>query len=191
MWPKGRQNIRFDALSRHIKPTEECTILDYGCGLAHLKEYLDSQGFHANYIGVEIVPDFIDVARIKHPDTVFYLVDESGFTSLEVHHVVISGTFNIIEGNRDDHWASVKDRILKLFSRCTKSLAVNFMSDHVDFVQDHAFHISPGEVIDFVRRSVSRRFTLDQSYMPYEFTVVAYRDTHILNPENVFVGRHE
>ena len=186
MWPKGRQDLRFRALTKHVDPDSPCTILDYGCGLAHLRDYLLAHGYRATYLGADIVPEFVEAGRQKHPESTFILVTGDGDTGTKVDHVVASGTFNIVEGDRDSHWSAVRGALVRLFERCASSLAVNFMTDQVDFQQDGAFHVSPAEVADFVSHALSRRFTLDHSYMPYEFTVVVHRDDRILRPDNVF-----
>lgn len=184
--PKGRQETRFRSLTRHISTEENGTILDFGCGLAHLKDYLDEHKFGAGYHGVDVVPEFIERCRTKFPLATFELLNEDGYSGPIVDHAVVSGTFNLIEGNRRSHWNSVKNAILQLSSKATKSIALNFMSDQVDFVQSNAFHVSPMVITDFVRSSISRRFVLDQSYMPYEFTIIAIKDQAILRPINIF-----
>lgn len=186
MWPRGRQELRFRALTRHFDASTPYTILDYGCGLAHLHDYLIAHGHQAAYIGADIVPEFVEASGQKYPGSSFFLIKGDGDVGIEVDHVVVSGTFNIIEGDRQVHWDTVRGALVRLFKQCRSSLAVNFMTDQVDFQQDEAFHVSPAEVVEFVRRSLSRRYTLDHSYMPYEFTVVTYKDDRILRPSNVF-----
>lgn len=138
------------------------------------------------YIGADIVPEFVEASARKYPESTFILVETDRDVDIDVDHIVASGTFNLIEGEYSAHWSAVREALIHLFSRCSISLAVNFMTDQVDFQQDEAFHVSPAEVVDFVRRSLSRRYTLDHSYMPYEFTVVAYKSERILRPNNVF-----
>jgi len=186
LWPKGRQDLRFWALTRHFDAAKPYTILDYGCGLAHLHDYLIARGHRVAYIGADIVPEFVEASGQKCPGSSFLLVKGDGDVGIEVDHVVVSGTFNIIEGDRQVHWGAVRGALVRLFKQCRLSLAVNFMTDQVDFQQDEAFHVSPAEVVEFVRRSLSRRYTLDHSYMPYEFTVIAYKDEQILRPSNIF-----
>jgi hypothetical protein len=60
------------------------------------------------------------------------------------------------------------------------------MTDDVDFVQDGAYHVAPDDVLSFVRQTMTKRLQLDQSYMPYEFTVVAFRDDAIVRPDNIY-----
>ena len=41
MWPRGRQELRFNALTKHFS-NNNFSVLDFGCGLGHLKSYLDN-----------------------------------------------------------------------------------------------------------------------------------------------------
>jgi SAM-dependent methyltransferase len=187
LWPKGRQDLRFRALVQHVSIESPCSILDYGCGLGHLKDYLQTHGYQARYLGADIAQEFVAAATQKYPDASFSLIKGNGDVGIDVDHVVASGTFNIVEGDRDTYWNSVKEILARLFRHCRTSLAVNFMTDQVDFVQESSFHVAPSSVIEFVKHSLSRRYTLDHSYLPYEFTVVAYKEQRILRPGNTYL----
>jgi hypothetical protein len=95
-WPKGRQDLRFRALTRQIDPAEPCSLLDFGCGLAHLKDYLDQHGFRVDYTGADIVPEFVDAVAARHPGARVMLLDDPAALTERYDHVVASGTFNIV-----------------------------------------------------------------------------------------------
>ncbi len=186
LWPKGRQRLRFEALTRHIRGNG-FSVLDFGCGLAHLKDELDSRFSSYRYIGADVVPEFVAAVRNKHPDAVIHLVRNPGELVESVDYVVISGTFNIIDAESSAIYLSFVQATLKhLFSLCRISLSVNFMTDRVDYKQPGAHHVNVESMYHFVRDELSPRLQLDQSYMPYEFTVVAYRDHNIVRPQNVY-----
>jgi hypothetical protein len=103
--------------------------------------------------------------------------------------VLISGTFNIVEGDIDAHRKRVEEALIHLFKLSRISLAVNFMTDEVDFMQADAYHVSPESVMSFVRHNLSRRLRLNQGYMPYEFTVIALSDDSVVTPDNVYSPR--
>lgn len=185
-WPRGRQQLRFDALTRHISG-DGFSVLDYGCGLAHLKPYLDTRFSRYQYCGADLVPEFVEAASRKYPDSQVRLVRSHDELSETVDHVVISGTFNIIEGgNAATYLAQVQDALAHLFGLCRASLAVNFMTDQVDYVQDGAHHVNVEEMYRFFRDHLSPRLLLDQSYMPYEFTIIALRNRGIVRPDNIY-----
>lgn len=186
LWPRGRQALRFDALTRHF-PDHGFSVLDYGCGLGHLKAYLDQRYGPYEYRGVDLVPEFIDAVANKYPDASVSLIQAHGDVSTPVDHVVISGTFNIIEGDdRDAYVDKVQASLVHLFNLARVSLSVNFMTDRVDFVQPQALHMNVEHMAEFVRRHLSPRLRIDESYMPYEFTLVALKDHEIVRPDNIY-----
>ncbi len=186
LWPRGRQNLRFNALTRHFTGNG-FSVLDYGCGLAHLKAYLDQRFARYEYYGADLVPEFIHAAAAKYPDANIQLVRSHADVSTTVDHVVISGTFNIIDGiDRTAYVERVEAALSHLFGLARVSLSVNFMTDRVDFVQPQALHMNIEEMMNFMRRHLSPRLQVDESYMPYEFTIVVLKDSDIVRPENIY-----
>lgn len=189
LWPKGRQDLRFETLTQEINPHKHVSILDFGCGLAHLKDYLDKYGFNIDYTGVDVVPEFLELARKRQPDGNYVLVEDVLSLSTRYDYVLISGTFNVVEGNIEAHKQRVEAALNHLFKMTRISLAVNFMTNDVDFMQANAYHVSPESVLSFMRQNMTRRLKLDQSYMPYEFTVIAFSDDSVVTPDNVYSPR--
>jgi len=186
LWPRGRQTLRFNALTRHFNGNG-FSVLDYGCGLAHLKAYLDQRFDRYEYHGADLVPEFVHAAAAKYPDANIRLVSSHTDVSTTVDHVVISGTFNIIDGvDRTAYVERVEAALSHLFGLARVSLSVNFMTDRVDFVQPQALHMNIEEMMNFMRRHLSPRLQVDESYMPYEFTMVALKDGDIIRPENIY-----
>ena len=186
MWPRGRQSLRFDALTRHFS-NDQFSVLDYGCGLGHLKDYLDERFNHYEYHGADLVPEFVQTVMTKHPEAKVQLVQSHEDVSTPVDHVVISGTFNIIDGS--DQVAYVKliqAALIHLFELTRVSLAVNFMTDRVDFTQPQNLHMNVEEMMNFMRRQLSPRIRVDEAYMPYEFTIIAFKDSTIVKPNNIY-----
>lgn len=185
-WPRARQDLRFHALTNHIRG-EGFSVLDFGCGLAHLKPFLDLRHTKYRYIGVDLVSEFIGAARLKYPAADFRLLSDHRDFVDRIDHVVASGTFNIVYGGgAEAHKVNVRSALTHLFSLCQRSLAVNFMTDQVDFRQPNAHHESVEDVYRFLRTQLSPRLILDQSYMPYEFTAVVFKDSEIMRPDNIY-----
>jgi SAM-dependent methyltransferase len=186
-WPKGRQVERFDALTSHFNKNETFSVLDFGCGLAHLKEYLSYRYKSFNYIGVDVVDDFINSNKKKFSDSEFITPDELFHNNQLYDYVIISGTFNILyQEDVDKHKMYVLNLLSKLFQKTNKYISVNFMTDQVDFIQEKSFHINPIEVYDFFRNHLSKRILINQSYMPYEFTITVWKDDFIIKPDNIY-----
>jgi cyclopropane fatty-acyl-phospholipid synthase-like methyltransferase len=186
LWPRGRQGLRFDALTRHFSGND-FSVLDYGCGLAHLKAYLDQRFERYQYYGADLVAEFVEAVKVKYPSAVVQLVQSYDDIATPVDHVVISGTFNIIDTtDHADYLDYVRAALVHLFSQAQVSLSVNFMTNRVDFMQNQALHINASEMADFIRSNLSPRLFLDESYMPYEFTLVVFKDSEIVRPDNIY-----
>jgi hypothetical protein len=186
MWPRGRQTLRFDALTKHFSG-EGFSVLDYGCGLAHLKAYLDQRFSRYNYYGADLVPEFVSTVAAKYPDAKVQLVRSHVDVVMRVDHIVVSGAFNIIDGDdRAAYVERVQAALLHLFGLARVSLAVNFMTDRVDFTQPQAVHMNVEAMMDFMRQHLSPRLRVDESYMPYEFTLVVLKDSEIVRPDNIY-----
>lgn len=186
LWPKGRQDLRFGALTGHIA-ADGFSVLDYGCGLGHLKDFLDRRFSTYSYRGVDIVPEFLDALRKRHAGAQVRPIRSHADVTETVDHVVISGTFNIVVGDSAEAYLGVVySALAHLFRLCRVSLAVNFMTDRVDYRQEHTHHVNVEQMYRHVRDQLSPRLTLDQSELPYEFTIVAYKNSTIVRPDNIY-----
>lgn len=186
LWPKGRQDLRFEALTRRIRE-DGFSILDYGCGLAHLRDYLAQRFARFDYTGVDVVPEFVAACRAKYPGSRFIEAGAAALPSESFDYVVLSGVFNIrYLPDPTRHQEMVFETLAALWRRVRRSLAVNFMTDRVDFRQEGAYHQDIPALLAFARERLSPRFVLDQAYMPYEYTLTLEADTEVLRPENVY-----
>jgi len=188
LWPKGRQDIRFFALIKHIPLNSSFSILDFGCGLAHLSEYLTSTGRSFDYTGADIVPEFILSNKERYPKGVFINIKDVEDIQQQYDYIVASGTFNILYvNNKQEHTQIVFNYLTHLFNKANVYLSVNFMTDKVDFMQKEAYHQDLNSLIEFVQSKLSKRIIIDHSYMPYEYTITVFKNQEIIRPENTYV----
>lgn len=187
LWPKGRQAERFSALTKHILKTGQFSLLDFGCGLAHLKPYLDTYYKDVAYSGVDIVSAFLAINRDKYPQDTFYSIESVNDIKDSYDYIVSSGAFNILYApDNVKHQEMVFEILAALFEKTRISLSVNFMTDQVDFVQPGAYHQNILSLYQYITSKLSKRILFDQSYMPYEFTVVIWKNQTINRPENIY-----
>jgi len=187
LWPKGRQDIRFRALTKCIDKKSEFTVLDYGCGLAHMKEYLNNYFLNVSYTGADMLKKFLDISKSKYPESNFYHVQMPDELDQSYDYVLSSGTFNILYTSDQKKNRDFIFKILEqLYRKTNIYLSVNFMTDNVDFKEEKTYHQNVTEIYDFFVENLSRRLILDQSYMPYEFTLTAWKDQNIARPEHVY-----
>ncbi len=175
LWPKGRQELRFRALTRHIERTGGFSLLDYGCGLAHLKPFIDSRYHDVAYTGADAVQAFVDACAKKF-SMPFVHAEAPGDVPGRFDYVVSSGAFNLLyEPEEAAHRTRVFEMLAALFDKAETFLAVDFMTDAVDYRQPRAYHQNVGDVYRFACDHLSRRLVIDQSYLPYEYTLTVWK----------------
>lgn len=189
LMPKGRQDVRFASMCRHMR-SSDFSVLDFGSGLGDLARYLHSHFGNVRYTGVDIVDEFVAAASKAYPADRFEKLVDFRNLAETFDYVVIAGVFNsLYSENEDTHKRYVFDVISHLFALTNDYMSLNFMTTAVDFKQAGAYHQNPVELCEFVSRHLSSRWILDQSYMPYEFTLTIFRDAEILRPENIYSVR--
>jgi SAM-dependent methyltransferase len=188
MTPKGRQSLRFRALDSLLLSKEKVKILDYGCGLGYLYQYLLDKGANVEYSGVDITPAFVDACTLKFPKgPTFKLIEPDSILDERYDIVFASGVFNY--KTNENETISKKyayDRIKSLFDISSTALVCDFLSPFVDFKQDQAQHFTFEEIANFCACNLTRRFVLSHDLLPYEFTLLAYSDDRISRPENIY-----
>ena len=117
---KEAQELRFKTLIEHFN-MESSILLDVGCGLGSLAEYIDNQNINLYYIGIDIMPEMIERAKaktFKNINPQFMTLDFFGNSNIEKEfdYIYSSGIFNLNLGNNDKF---LKDAI-KLFLIATR-----------------------------------------------------------------------
>ena len=186
--PKGRNNLRYRAIDQYLVK-DDISVLDYGCGLGYLLEYLTSLNLNHNfsYTGYDILPEFIKTCKNKYPKGTFNLISENDDFHEKFDIVFASGVFNIKSHDLDiDSKEYAFNRIKKLFSITNEVLICDFPSQYVDYKQTDAQHFDVQELLDFVSNKLSRRFILRHDLLPYEMTVVVHKNNSIIRPDNIY-----
>lgn len=184
--PKGRCHLRFRAIKEQVNKNG-VKILDYGCGLGYLYDYLSKTKFSFEYTGIDIVPQFIDSCKLRYPKACFDLIDPTRPICGEYDIVFASGVFNLM--THDSEIISKEyalERIEYLFSITNKILVCDFLSSLVDFKQSKAQHFSPSEIVEFCSNKLSRRFKLRHDLLPYEMTLIVWKNDEIHRPDNIY-----
>jgi SAM-dependent methyltransferase len=184
--PKGRSHLRFRAIKEQVNKNG-LKILDYGCGLGYLYDYLSKTKFSFEYTGIDIVPQFIDSCKSKYPKACFDVIDPTRPICGEYDIVFASGVFNL--KSHESEIISKEyalERIEYLFSLTNNILVCDFLSSLVDFKQPKAQHFSPSEILEFCSNKLSRRFQLRHDLLPYEMTLVVWKNDEIHRPDNIY-----
>lgn len=172
-------DTRYGVMLDLLRGSEPATVLDLGCGAAHLYEYLLARGApHVRYSGLDLSPAYLALCRSKHPHVTFFECDVlSDSCAVPVHdYVLMNGIFNY-KGrfSFDEMWDYCRKMLLKANGLAVKGFAFNAMSKHVDWERDDLFHLPLDTVAEFLHRNVSRFFTVRHDYGLYEYTVYVYK----------------
>jgi SAM-dependent methyltransferase len=173
---RSTQEKRFEILCE-IGNLDGSAILDLGCGTGHLASYLKQKGLNFDYTGIDLVPEVLDAGRLKHPEYQFMTPTELDRNTM-FDYVLISGTFNnLIEDNRTFY----QEKLKQYFNHTRIGLAVNMLSQYVDYFDDGLFYEYPETVFKFAKTHLSQRVSLRNEYqlkpgvLPFEFTTYIYR----------------
>ena len=151
------------------------SVLDFGCGTAHLLEYIHSNEIgNINYSGLDISPLFVQKAAEKFPETVFYesdiLDNKNDLPSFD--YIILNGVFTEKRNlTQAEMWKYFCELITAVFEKCDKGIAFNVMSKNVDWEREDLFHLSIDILTKFLCDNLSRNFIIRNDYGLYEYTV--------------------
>ena len=187
--PKRRNHLRYSVLNSFVDSNEGLRILDYGCGLGYLYSYLTEINTNIDYHGLDIIPEFIETCKGKFPE----ISDQ--FNCINEHHcfdqkfdiIFASGVFNLASHvDEQDSKKHTFERLKFLFEQTNNILVCDFPSEFVDFKQDNSLHYSLSEVSNFTVNQLSRKFMIRHDILPYEFSLIVWKDDSIIRSKNTF-----
>lgn len=125
---KEAQELRFKTLIEHFN-MESSILLDVGCGLGNLAEYLDNKNIKLYYIGIDIMPEMIERAKaktFKNINPQFMTLDffNNNDIKKEFDYIYSSGIFNLNLGNNDKF---LKDAIKLFLTAARKGVCFNLL----------------------------------------------------------------
>lgn len=154
-------------------------VLDFGCGLSHLYEYMRSLKLtHIQYAGLDISDRFIDCARRKFPDNEYYCLDilENPQALPEFDYILLNGVLTEKCELTYDQMLSYSQRLIQLvFAKATRGIAFNVMSAHVDWQREDLFHLPFDTLGAFLAKTMKARFVFRKDYGLYEYTTYVFK----------------
>jgi SAM-dependent methyltransferase len=165
------QQRRFAVLAE-IGSLAHKRVLDVGCGLGHLYEYLRTQGIPVTYTGYDLLPDMIERARRRFPEVHFEVRDVlQGLGTERFDYILSSGAFNV---NFGDNIRAVQRLLRDMVQHCTEGVAMNFLKRTVDASDDPIFqYYPPREMLTFCK-TLCPRVRLREGYLYNDFTLYLY-----------------
>jgi ubiquinone/menaquinone biosynthesis C-methylase UbiE len=154
------------------------SILDLGCGFGDFYEFLNETlgSGNFNYTGIDINSKIIDIARERFPTVDFRTSDilEEGLNE-KFDFIVSTSSFNL-KLNDIDNYEFIQNLLNVCYKSSSKGVAIDFLSDYVDFKPTpEAFYYKPEEIFSKAK-SITKCVTLRHDYPLFEFCLYLYKD---------------
>ena len=168
------QNKRFEILTQ-IGDLNDKSILDVGCGLGALLEYLNKNYPSFNYCGSDVNLKMIKGASDRHPNSEFIKTDiVSQSTELrkrKFDYVFLSGALNLSE---DNHLEYIQKIMSSMYAMSISGVALNFLSIFSDYFSPGEYYANP-ETILKIAFSLTSKVVLRHDYMSHDFSIYLYK----------------
>lgn len=163
------QSMRFEILNK-IADLNNKQILDLGCGLGDLYKFFIKKEIEVDYTGIDIVPAFIDQARVRFPDAHFILSNAE--TLKEEHdYILASGSFNLTVENAKSYYFTM---IRNIFEHARVGFAFNLLNIKSHQSDDTYIAYDIDEVVTFCKTLTPNVVVVDD-YLPWDFTIYMYK----------------
>ena len=193
---KGRQTERFkilsDVLASHSQVPESVSILDIGAGFGDLYPFLISENWTIqSYVGYEVVSNLAAEGLSQYGNNHNFKMVNKDFLADDRSEVFdfafMSGCFNfkLLNG---DNYNYIESVISKAYRQSSIGVAANFITDVVDYTEDYIFYSSPKTILD-IAYSLTKRFIIDHSYFPYEYSIALLKDQSFSRESPIFNDR--
>ena len=170
------QILRFDILCKGLDLKGK-SILDVGCGLGDLVPYLEIvTGGDFHYTGIDLAPALVTSAQeeFQQSNVQFKCSEMSSFSENEHYDIaLLSGALNY---RIEDNIGNTEIVLDKLFRITKESVAVNFLSDYVDYQEKKNFHYSPEDMFRYAKL-LSRWVAIYHDYPLWEFTIQIHHNS--------------
>lgn len=162
------QNMRFKVLLGCVD-FRQLRILDVGCGVGHLAAYLKKQSFEGSYLGIDLVPEMIECAKLQNSDFTFQVVNSlKTVETFKPDFVIASGLFTFADE------LLFKDTISQLFRLTSHALAFNSLSVWKEHQAQNEFHADPFDTFNFCA-GLTKNIVFRHDYMPHDFSLYLYK----------------
>jgi 2-polyprenyl-3-methyl-5-hydroxy-6-metoxy-1,4-benzoquinol methylase len=166
------QKLRFDVLLSSVELSGK-SILDIGCGMGNLLEYIEQKGISVVYTGVDILQSMISYAQCKKLKGQFCCIDifdNNIFNKKSFDIIYSSGIFNLNLGNNKEFLIKALKTMLELSK---ETIAFNLLHKDSPGKEDKYFYFDPVEVkkliLDF---DEVEKVDIFEQYLMNDFTVV-------------------
>jgi SAM-dependent methyltransferase len=180
-WPNQNDlKRRFDVLTDIIIPNgkndSQIEILDLGCGVGLLIDYLNEidKLNNIDYFGIDISEEMVDFANKKYAKYNFEARDilQNKLKKESYDYVIMNGLFTEKrEMSQKDMFDFFQSIVKETYAASRRGISFNLMSTHVDWKRDDLFHLGLDVLTNFLVKNCSRNIIIRMDYQLYEYTV--------------------
>jgi SAM-dependent methyltransferase len=181
-WTRSQEHadLRYRVMLEAIRERgESVSLLDFGCGLSHLYEYMRRTGVEGvRYHGLDLSPRMLEASRRKFPDLPYFEIDvlEDAAALPCFDYAVMNGVFTLkVDLSQEEMVEYLHAVVAAVFSRVRRGLAFNVMSVEVEWEREDLFHLPFDQLARFLASEISRHFVMRHDYGLYEYTTYVYR----------------
>jgi SAM-dependent methyltransferase len=180
-WPKAEEALlRYKIMLEIISEQKNCTLLDFGCGTAHLYDFILKNNYqNIQYTGLDISNEFIKVCKKKYPAVTFISKDilESAELLEKFDYIILNGVFTEkLELSFDEMFEYFKKIIKLLYLKTNIGIAFNVMTKHVDWEREDLFHLPFDLLASFLKSEISPNYIIRNDYGLFEYTVYLLKE---------------
>lgn len=161
---KHNQYKRFEMLTK-IGIKNKDVVLDIGCGGGEFVQYCKEKKLKIDYVGIDINPFYLRIAKTKYPKSVFVMSNGWDLTSADYDWAIASGIFTLEANLTYILWyvGYIMDRLVK------KGFAFNLLNNKAP---EGLVSYDPQDTLAALRdRFPEYKIEIIDGYLPDDFTV--------------------
>lgn len=171
---KKAQEVRFRELIADID-FEKKSVLDVGCGFGDIIPFISEKTKSFEYKGIDLMPEFIEVAKARYKTRKFVVGDYFGNPSKEKYDIILtSGTLN---ANIEDAVEFRKKAIKTMFGHAKEVVAFNMAGGHPqpeNKKNNKVYYADSQEILKFCF-SLTNKLIFRDRYRKQDFTIVMFK----------------
>lgn len=166
--------VRYINLIRGIN-FEGREVLDVGCGFGGVIPFIEAETKNFNYTGVDLVPEFIKIAKEKNPDFRFQVMDYFKRPWDKMFDIIISS--GALNSNIENPLEYRRKAIQTMFEHASELLVFNMAGGHPQSKNNRGnrvYYIDSHRMLKFCQ-SLAPKVIFRHHYRLNDFTIVMYK----------------
>jgi SAM-dependent methyltransferase len=150
-------------------------VLDVGCGFGDIIAFIKKKTTNFSYTGVDVVEEFISVARKRYPNSDFVLRDYFGNPMDKSFDIVISS--GALNANIGDPISYRKKAISTMFDHTREVLAFNMAGGYPQPKNKKGYRVYYADSLEILKFCLSKtsKIIFRQHYRKKDFTIVMFK----------------